>query len=242
MKKNRKVNFNNIKSFRLLKEIGSLEKGLRFNRSSKEDLFTAGTTSTSYREFNCSDYNCSDYEECIIDKDFEIETVIEIHQKAIEDIFKKDKEAIKIIDTFKSFKESGEKKESFAKELENVFNEIKNNGTSEFGCAKSNDNSVMDLSQRIRNLEQELRIKNTLLFDYEKEINKQLNVIKDYVNSDFVSELKYEELKNEIKNLIIKYQNRLNNIEILDELELDKIEEGTVLENMITLLTHLNKY
>lgn len=237
MKKNRKVNFNNIKSFRLLKEIGSLEKNLMFTRNSKEDLFVAEKNFACFKSIDCDND-----EECPLNVDYRIETVIEIHQKAIEDIFKKDKDAIKIIDTFKSFKESEEKKKSFAKELENVFNEIKNNGTSEFGCAKSNDSSVMDLSQRVRNLEQELRIKNNLLFDYKKEINKQQSVIKDYLNSDLAVELKYEDLKNEIKNLMIKYQNRLNDIEILDELELDKIEEGTVLENMITLLTHLNKY
>ena len=48
-------------------------------------------------------------------------------------------------------------------------------------------------------------------------------------------------LRYEINSLLKKYQTKLDKLDIIDKLEFDKIEEGTVLENIITVLKHLNK-
>ena len=66
--------------------------------------------------------------------------------------------------------------------------------------------------------------------------------------SQYSTNQKFEELQKpnglvyfEINSLLKKYQSKLDNLDIVDELEFDKIEEGTVLKNIVTVLKHLNK-
>lgn len=52
---------------------------------------------------------------------------------------------------------------------------------------------------------------------------------------------KFDKVKSEINRLYKMYEYELSNIDIVDELEFDKIEKGTVLENLLTVVKSLNK-
>ena len=78
-----------------------------------------------------------------------------------------------------------------------------------------------------------IKVSNEL--NFQKEVNLS-NVKHSKLELD-----KFDKVKSEINRLYKMYEYELSNIDIVDELEFDKIEKGTVLENLLTVVKSLNK-
>ena len=149
------------------------------------------------------------------------------NEAAILNLINRDKDYITILDVFiesnndenkSHIKRVMKKAKKRARRLANEFVKVFTQNAPHVSDCTCNDCNI---------LRQELLNK-----DYNYNNKKREFLLKQY--SD-----RYVNITKEINTLLLKYQEEFNNIDIVDELEFDKIEQATVLENMITLLRHL---
>ena len=233
--RNQAFSFDSVKSVVLNKDFNGLKKGITFTRNTPEDLFNYFEETKTENESSSTSYS--------------------FNVQALTKLYEQDNTSFLITEWFE--KDSNDKvinKHEFEKTLEpgedlKEFLDWQKNGM------KDDDEEIKTLKLQISDwkrwlnkAELELKEAKEQISDWKSEYIKVKNQLKNEkdLHETNVKFCAYElenlyNLRFEINSLLKKYQSKLDNLDIVDELEFDKIEEGTVLENIVTVLKHLNK-